>query len=260
MRGLVEEQVLPYLAGRFTDREHPIVSRVLRTTGISESALAERIDDVIDGFAPLTLAFLPASIGEDLRITSWGTLDGDAAAQALDRAEAVLRDRLDPWIYGGGDDDLADIVGSVLRARNLTIAVAESCSGGLLAKRLTDAPGASDFFIGGFVPYANEAKQRQLGVDPAILERHGAVSDEVVRAMAAGARLAAGSDCALAITGIAGPGGGTAEKPVGTVWIAAAIGESVEPRRLHLIGDRSEIRARSVQSALDLLRRLLQEV
>jgi nicotinamide-nucleotide amidase len=259
MRGLVEDEVLPYLARRFTDREHPIVSRVLRTTGISESALAERIDDVIDGFAPLTLAFLPAGTGEDLRVTSWGEMDRAQAEHALERAEAVLRERLHPYVYGAGDDDLADVVGGILRANRLTLSVAESCTGGLLAKRLTDSAGASDYFVGGIVSYANAAKREGLGVRAATLDAHGAVSEATVREMAAGSRDAMGSDCALAITGIAGPGGGTPEKPVGTVWVAAAIGTRLEPRRLHLIGDRSEIRARAAQAALDLLRRLLQE-
>ena len=259
MRGLVDDAVLPYLARRFTDREHPIVSRVLRTAGISESALAERVDDVIDGFAPLTVAFLPAAIGEDLRVTSWGELDRAAAERALDLAEAVLRERLHPYVYGAGDDDLADVVGGMLRANRLTLSVAESCTGGLLAKRLTDSAGASDYFVGGIVSYANAGKRDQLGVSAATLDTHGAVSEATVREMAAGARDALRSDCALAITGIAGPAGGTPEKPVGTVWIAAAIGQRIEPRRLHLLGDRSEIRARAAQAALDLLRRLLQE-
>jgi nicotinamide-nucleotide amidase len=232
---------------------------VLRTTGISESALAERIDDLVDGFAPLTLAYLPAGTGEDLRITSWGELDRDDAERALDRVEAALRERLAPYVYGAADADLADVVGEILRARRLTLAVAESCTGGLLAKRLTDAAGASDYFVGGFVTYANSAKQAQLGVAPDVLAEHGAVSEPAVRAMVSGARAAMRADCALAITGVAGPAGGTAEKPVGTVWIAAAIGDRIEPRRLHLVGDRAEIRARAAQSALDLLRRLLQD-
>src|SRR5690606_26499054 len=191
--------------------------------------------------------------------TSWGELEREEAERALDSAEAALRARLEPYVYGAGDDDIADVVGSILRARRLTLSVAESCTGGLLAKRLTDSAGASDYFLGGFITYANSTKESLLGVPHEVLVKDGAVSEATVRAMVAGARTATGSDCALAITGIAGPGGGTREKPVGTVWIAAALGERIEPRRLHLIGDRSEIRARAAQSALDLLRRLLQD-
>ena len=259
MRGLVEAHALPFLVERCGDRPHPILSRVLRTTGISESGLAERIDDLLDAIAPLSAAFLPAEHGVDVRLTSWGTLDAGAAAAALDGACDRIAERLGPAVYGRGDQDMASVVGAALRARGLTLAIAESCTGGLLAKRLTDAAGASDFLVAGFVPYADEAKRRFLGVRSETLANHGAVSEETVRELVEGARIAVGTDCALAVTGIAGPGGGSAEKPVGTVWIAAAAGDRVEARRLHLGGDRGEIRERSTQGALALLRRILME-
>ncbi|MGH7507325.1 MAG: competence/damage-inducible protein A [Longimicrobiales bacterium] len=259
MQALVEEHVLPFLLARFQDLPNPIVSRVIRTTGISESVLAERIDDLVDGVAPLTLAFLPAFTGEDLRLTSWGAFPAGTAEQLLDRAEQALRERLGAAVYGTGDADLATVVGERLRARRLTLAVAESCTGGLVAKRLTDAAGASDFFLAGWVSYSNAAKAALLGVAPALIERHGAVSEPVVRAMADGARAAAGADCAIAITGIAGPGGGSPDKPVGTVWIAVAMGTTVTARGLLLGGDRGEIRERSAQAVIALLLRLLEE-
>jgi nicotinamide-nucleotide amidase len=151
------------------------------------------------------------------------------------------------------------VVGDLLRERRATLALAESCTGGLLGKRLTDAPGASDFLIGGFVTYANEAKTGLLSVDPDILRRHGAVSEKTARAMAAGARYALNADWGVSITGVAGPGGGSPEKPVGTVCIAVAGQDVLEVRRLRLIGDRAEIRERAAQAALSLLRLSLAE-
>jgi nicotinamide-nucleotide amidase len=259
MRGLVQEHVLPFLIARLTERPYPILSRVLRTTGIAESALGERIDDLVVAMVPLTVSFLPGEGSVDLRITSWGGMPAEEASRSLDREEALLRERLGPRVYGVGDDDLAAVVGGLLREQGFTLAVAESCTGGLLAKRLTDAAGASDFFIAGFVPYADSAKQRFVGVQAETLARHGAVSEQTVSELVEGARIAAGADCALAVTGIAGPGGGTPDKPVGTVWIAAAAGDRVEARRLQFAGDRAEIRARSAQAALALLRRILTE-
>lgn len=253
LRGLTDQAVLPLLRERWRGALPPVMSLRLRTAGLPESVLAERIDDLVDGFAPLTLAYLPSAEGVDLRLTSWGLPEAEAQARCAAAATA-LRTRLGQFIYGSGDEDLAAAVGRELVVRGLTLAVAESCTGGLIAKRLTDAPGASQFLIEGFVTYANQAKQNTLGVDASVLIEHGAVSDATVRAMAAGARARAGTDCALAITGIAGPDGGTVEKPVGTVWIAAAIGDRLESRRLNVLGDRTHIRDRSAQAALTLLR------
>lgn len=260
MRGLFEDHVLGYLVARMELRPAPIVSRVIRTTGIAESELAERVADLAGELDPLTMAFLPGPSGSDIRLTSWGMLSAAGAANALDAAEARMRERLGGVVYGRDGDDLATVVGDMLRARHATLAIAESCTGGLLGKRLTDAPGASDFLIGGFVTYANEAKTGLLSVDPEILRRHGAVSEETARAMAAGARQALSADWGISITGVAGPGGGSSEKPVGTVFIALAAAGIAEVRRLRLGGDRAEIRERATQAALSLLRRTLAEV
>ena len=258
LRALTEQAVLPLLRERMGGTTRRVMSRWLRTTGIPESVLGERVDDLVESLAPLTLAFLPSGEGVDLRVTSWDLSETEAATR-LAGAEAVLRTRLGRFVYASGDEDLASAVSRELVARGLTLAVAESCTGGLLAKRLTDAAGASAFFQEGFVTYANEAKQRTLRVAPNLIEADGAVSDAVVRAMAEGARSEAGTDCSLAITGIAGPEGGTPEKPVGTVWIAAAVRDRLESRRFAFIGDRSHIRERSAQSALWMLRDLLLE-
>jgi nicotinamide-nucleotide amidase len=253
LRWLTEHHVLGYLRTRLPRGRGPVLRRVLRTTGIAESALAERIADIVTSIAPLGIAFLPVGIGIDLRVTSWGELPENEAVAALQRAEDRLRERLGPVLYGTGRADLAALVGETLRSRGFTVATAESCTGGLLAKRLTDAAGSSDYVIGGIVAYSNEAKQRLLGVPEALLREHGAVSEPVARAMLEGARRTTNADCALSITGIAGPGGGSSEKPVGTVWIGTAVREQADVRLHRLVGSRAEIRERSAQAALRML-------
>jgi nicotinamide-nucleotide amidase len=160
-------------------------------------------------------------------------------------------------VYGEDNADIAATILDVLRARRQRLAVAESCTGGLLGGRITAVPGSSDVFAGGIVAYADDVKRELLGVPAALINAHGAVSEEVVLAMAAGAQQRFGVDAALAVTGIAGPGGGTADKPVGTVWLAARLGTAARAARRVFPGDRGEIRARSAQAALDLLRRLM---
>jgi nicotinamide-nucleotide amidase len=256
-RGLNDDHVVAWLETRIEPRAGPVRSRLVRITGIPESAVGERVDDVIDAIAPLTIAFLPSFAGTDVRVTSWGEQSAAQADSALDQAEALIRARLGDHVYGVGQTDLAAVVGAELRARGFTVVAAESCTGGLIAKRLTDAAGASDYFTAGVVAYHNTAKLRLLGVRAATIEAYGAVSEAAVREMLDGARQSAAADCAIAVTGIAGPGGGTAEKPVGTVWIGAATPQHADLKQLHLRGDRTEIRERSAQAALDLLRRLL---
>jgi len=159
--------------------------------------------------------------------------------------------------YGENSDDLAAVLLDICRTKKLKIAVAESCTGGLLGARLTTIPGSSDVFVGGVIAYADDVKVRELGVSENDIETHGAVSEEVVRAMAVGARKKFAVDVALAITGVAGPGGGTMEKPVGLVWICPAIDDQLEPRKIQSWGDRQEIRYRAAQAAMELARRLL---
>jgi nicotinamide-nucleotide amidase len=169
----------------------------------------------------------------------------------------MVRERIGSYVYGCDDVDLAEIVGEQLRQQRLTLALAESCTGGLITKRLTDAPGASDFLVAGFVTYADEAKVRSLRVSKDDLHEHGAVSGEVARAMARGARRAAHAQVALAVTGIAGPGGASEQKPVGTVWIGLSLRRRTGIRQYRFHGDRAEVRARSAQAALAWLWRWL---
>lgn len=254
MRGLLAEEVLPRLAARSSGVV--VRSRTVRTTGVAESALAERVGPIEDDIAPLTLAYLPSTDGVELRVTAWG-LHADEADRRLVTATAQLRERAGADCYGEDGTDLAAVVLDQLRTRNARLVVAESCTGGLLSGRITAVPGASNVFIGGIVAYDNVVKSGTLDVPPELLDKHGAVSEQVVRAMAEGVQRQFAVDAALAITGIAGPTGGTADKPVGTVWLAARLGTESRALKRIFPGDRGEIRARAAQAALDLLRRLI---
>ncbi|HEX3276226.1 MAG TPA: competence/damage-inducible protein A [Gemmatimonadales bacterium] len=256
MRKLMEHEVVPRLAARSDGAV--IRSRLVRTTGIPESTLAERLGEIEQAIAPLSLAYLPGYEGVDLRVSAWRLPAAEADAR-LAAATALLRQRAGQYAYGEGDDDLAALVLESARARRLSLGTAESCTGGLVAARLTEIPGSSDVFIGAVVCYANALKTSLLEVDPELIAADGAVSESVARAMARGACRRLGVDVAVAVTGIAGPAGGTASKPVGTVWLALAQGDEVEARRLQIPGDRHNVRVRSAQAALQLLwRRLAQ--
>ncbi len=254
MRMLLEHEVIPRLATRAGGRV--VRSRMVRTSGIPESLLAERLGDIEERVAPLTLAYLPGYDGVDLRLTAWDAPPADADA-ALAAGAALLRERAGAHIYGEGDTDLAAVLLDAARQRRVRIAVAESCTGGLVGKRLTDTPGSSDVFVGGVIAYADAVKRALLDVPGELLEAHGAVSGEVAGAMALGAARRFDVQLAVAVTGVAGPGGGSEAKPVGTVWLATALDGAVRATRVLLPGSRGEIRMRAAQAALLLaLRRL----
>lgn len=258
MRGLLVEEVLPRLVERQGGMRAVVLSRTVRTTGVPESALAERIGPIESEIAPLTLAYLPSLEGVDLRATAWGLEPQDAETRLAAVVER-LRVAVGEHGYGTDDADLAARVLEALRSRRHRLGVAESCTGGMLAERITNIPGASDTFIGGVVAYADVIKTAALKVPLETLEAHGAVSEATVSAMAEGAQRLFSADCTIAVTGIAGPGGGTPEKPVGTVWLAARVHTTTRAVQRVLPGDRYEIRARAAQAGLDLLRRLLAE-
>lgn len=248
------DSVRPHLEERFPRRKGAH-ARILRTTGLSETEVAGRIRDlrVAPGRVSIRLASGPR--GVDLRLAAEGEERG--ALQALDAAEATLRDRLDLCLYGEGQQDLEEVAGLILAQRRLTIAVAESCTGGLLAQRITNVPGSSRYFDRGVVCYSNASKTALLDLSPRLLELHGSVSREVAGAMAEGVRFISGTTLGLGVTGIAGPSGATPTKPVGLVYGAVAgLGETrVEEWRLE--GDRRAIREQAAQRSLDLLRRML---
>jgi nicotinamide-nucleotide amidase len=247
MRKLLEHEVAPRLAARSTGSV--IRSRVVRTTGVAESALAERLGEIEAEVAPLTLAYLPGFDGVDLRLSAW-SLPADEADARLAAGAVLLWERAGACAYGQGDDDLAALVLERARQAGRRVGTAESCTGGLVGGRLTEIPGSSDVFVGGVICYADEVKTELLGVDPALIAAEGAVSEPVARAMATGATRVLDVDLAVAVTGIAGPGGGSEEKPVGTVWFATWLRGAIEARRIVFPGTREEIRARAVQSAL----------
>lgn len=254
MRNLMAYEVAPRLAAR--GDAGVIRSRTVRTTGVPESSLAEQLGEIERDVAPLTLAYLPGFDGVDLRLSVWGLPPAEADRRLTD-AMALLRERAGESVYGEDDDDLAAVVLARARTRSLTLGTAESCTGGLLGGRLTAVAGSSDVFRGGVVCYANELKTKLLGVDAALIVADGAVSESVAAAMALGAVRVLGVDVAASVTGIAGPGGGTPAKPVGTVWVGVAEGQTVDTRRLQIPGDRHNVRVRSAQAALAMLDRRL---
>jgi nicotinamide-nucleotide amidase len=256
MRGLTNDSILPILRERIGAAPIAIVSRTIRTTGIGESALAERLGELGKTVEGMPLAFLPGWAGVDLRLTSRTLSPGDAKI-ALDNGARMLREVAGPVVYGEESDDLAELVLGMCRDRGYTIAVGESCTGGLLGARLTAIPGSSDVFHGGVIAYDNSVKTKLLGVSDVTLREHGAVSEQVAREMAEGGAGELGTTIGIGITGVAGPGGGTPEKPVGTVWIGVAgLGETRTLGRTY-VGDREEIRLRATQASLDLVRRAI---
>lgn len=254
MRNLLHVEVLPRLAQRGSGQV--VRSRMVRTTGVPESTLAERIEGIEGRIAPLTLAYLPSVEGVDLRLTAW-SLESSEADRRLQAAADEIIGRVGSCTYGNGDEDLAEVLLAEAREHQVQIATAESCTGGLLGARITAIPGSSTSYVGGVVAYDNRIKQEQLGVSTALLEQHGAVSAEVAGAMARGVATRLGTGTAISITGIAGPGGGSTEKPVGLVFVGVLVGENVWVERYQFGGDRDQIRARAAQTGLfQLLRRL----
>ncbi len=251
MRHMLDTQVLPELRPLVSGQA--IAVRRLKCFGAGESTIAEMIGDAMQrGRNPLVNCTVQA-----------GIISLEVVATAADRAEAErmakreersLRAVLGRLVYGTDDQTLAEVVGEGLVRTGRTLAVAESCTGGLLAELITDIPGSSRYFTYGWVTYSDEAKCRELGVPKEMIDTYGAVSEEVVRAMAQGARRKAGTDYAIAITGIAGPSGGTEQKPVGLVYIAVDNRDGTDTSRYIFSFDRSSVRLRAAQTALNTLR------
>jgi nicotinamide-nucleotide amidase len=230
---------------------------VIRTVGIAESILEERLGDLSGAFGGAGVAFLPGLGGVDVRVALPDALPAAERPAFVARVRDRLRAAASDFVYSEDDRPLEQVIGDLLVARGWRLAVAESCTGGLLGGRITGVAGSSGWFDGGAIVYANAAKIAAAGIAPSLIEVHGAVSEEVARALARGIALRFGTHCAIAVTGIAGPAGGTPEKPVGTVHIAAVTPEGEHHRKLELKGNRAQIRERSVTFALEVLRRLL---
>jgi nicotinamide-nucleotide amidase len=266
MKGLFGQGVDPLLKGRFRSRLVPAVHRVIHTFGVPESVLAEEVQELLpDRLDAVTLAYLPDLLGVRLRLTARGQPGAGpvaAASQAetnLQEVEDLLEPVLSRYRYEADSGDLAEAVGTALIRHGETLAVAESCTGGLISKRMTDLPGSSRYFHGGVVAYANEVKTGFLGVDGGLIERDGVVSESVAKAMAVGVAQKLNTSVGIGVTGIAGPGGGSAEKPVGTVFLAVSVGGETVARREVLLGDREAVRGRAAHAALGLLLRILKE-
>lgn len=256
---ILDRHLLPWVERRLGGRGAH-AARTLRLTGVTLAEVEERLAGAPEPLAlesgTVEVSAVPAEGDVWIRLRARAATPA-LAERALDEAEARLGPRLGEDCYGRDDESLERVVGRLLAARGLTLAVAESCTGGLLGHRLTNVPGASAYVERGVIVYSNRAKQELLGVPEAVLRRHGAVSAACAEAMAQGVVKLAGAACGVAITGIAGPEGGTADKPVGTVFVAAAVGGRVASRRYLFAGDRVSIKWQATQAALDLLRRRL---
>lgn len=250
MEPMWRDSVTPYLRER---SGYTIVSRTLRFCGIGEAALETLLEDIINAQTNPTVAPYAKVAECHIRVTARAKSEEEAAA-LIAPVEAAIRERGGSYIYGIDDRTLEEVVGLMLRERGLTLAVAESCTGGGLGARLTNIPGSSDYFLGGVISYSNALKMTLLDVQEPTLIAHGAVSEQTATEMAAGVIAATGADVGLSITGVAGPGGGTAEKPVGLVYIGyARKGEAPKAQRYAMFGSRAGIRLRAVQEALVLL-------
>lgn len=254
MRPMFENYVIPRLVAK--GGHVRVVRRVLRVSGLGESAVDEKIAPVYTQYENPQTTILFNNSDVEIHLTARARTLADADV-LLDKLSGQLEERLGNAIFAFRGERLEDVVALRLTVGGFTVAVAESCTGGLISQRLTDVAGSSKYFIEGVVAYSNEAKIRTLGVEPVLLLEHGAVSAPVAEAMAEGVRKRAGTDFGLSVTGIAGPDGGTDEKPVGLVYIALADDAHTEHRRLMIPGDRNLIRWRSSQATIDLLRRRL---
>jgi len=244
MKDMMSNTIIPWIHDKTKSK---IYVRTLRTTGAMESVLAEKLVDVTDDTKPVTVAFLPQFTGVDIRLTC-------PKKNPLIEIEEKIRDRVDKYVYATGIVNLEETVGDMLVKCGYTISTAESCTGGLLGHRFTNVPGSSTYYLGGVVSYSDDIKMKTLGVQENTLQEFGAVSKQTATEMAQGVRDLFGSDLAIAVTGIAGPGGGTAEKPVGLVYITLVHNDTVWAKEFKFFTDRKLNKQLSSQVALNMVR------
>ena len=244
MKDMMSNTIIPWILDKTKSK---IYVKTLRTTGAMESVLAEKLVDVTDNTRPVTVAFLPQFTGVDIRLTC-------PKKNPLIEIEEKIRDRVDKYIYATGIVNLEETVGDMLVKCGYTISTAESCTGGLLGHRFTNVPGSSTYYLGGVVSYSDDIKMKTLGVQENTLQEFGAVSKQTATEMAQGVRDLFGSDLAIAVTGIAGPGGGTAEKPVGLVYITLVHNDTVWAKEFKFFTDRKLNKQLSSQVALNMVR------
>jgi nicotinamide-nucleotide amidase len=251
MKKMFEEQVVPRIRALAARDSHQVR---LRTYGLPESVVSERLGGVEDAFPGVILGYRAHFPEIEVKVLARASTR-ELARELCDRATLEVKSRLTDVVFGEADDTFAGVVGRALRAKGLTLAIAESCTGGLVGHMITREPGASDFLLVDAVTYANSAKTRLLGIDEDVIRGHGAVSSEVAAAMAEGVKRVSGADIALSLTGTAGPSGGTAMKPVGTVFIAVAGSEGTTVKERHFAGDRYQIQTLAAYAGLELVRR-----
>jgi nicotinamide-nucleotide amidase len=259
MAAMIRESVVPLLQSHLRDRgasPTPIRRRVFHTWGLPEADIDEKLQGLVSKHAPVDLGLLASPMGVLVSLTT--KPDGRVSDETFAELSALVREHLNEWIVAEGADSMEAVVGRLLVEGKHTLALAESCTGGLIGHRLTQVPGSSAYVDRGVISYSNTAKIELLGVPEDLIERHGAVSAEVAAAMAKGVRERSGVSIGLSVTGIAGPGGATATKPVGLVYVGLhAVNGDALTREHRFHGDRSVIKQRSSQGALDLLRRYL---
>ena len=252
MEAMMEEYILPYLAGQ--DNQRVVVHKTILTQGIGESSLADMIKDWEDNLpSDMKLAYLPQPGQVRLRLTAYG-LSKEKILPKLEKQLETLQNLIPDLIFGYGEDTMEDIAGRLLKEKHSTLSTAESCTGGYLAHLITKVPGASDYFQGSVIAYSNQVKHDFLGVSEDSISLYGAVSEQVVKEMAEGARQRFNTDFAISISGIAGPDGGTIEKPVGTVWIAVASKTGITTKKFMFGEHRGRNIRRAAMAALNLLR------
>jgi nicotinamide-nucleotide amidase len=254
MKWMLENEVLPILRSKKSDGF--IIRKTLKTTGIPESVIYEKIEGLIDPKGDVKIAFLPSYLGVDVRLAT-SLKQKNEAKTKIEELEKKIREILGTYIYGTDDQTLEEVVGKLLSDKGKTIAVAESCTGGLIATKFTNISGSSKYFERGVITYSNRAKIELLGVPKEIIDRYGAVSEQTATLMAEGVRKLAKTDYGLSSTGIAGPTGGTPEKPVGLVYIGFACENGSFAQKFQFGGDRFTNRERAAQAALNMVRLFL---
>ncbi|MCK5127865.1 MAG: competence/damage-inducible protein A [candidate division Zixibacteria bacterium] len=254
MRAMTDDELIPRLQSKLGNKV--IQRHKIRTIGISEAALSEKIRPALKFAEGVSLAYLPSYRGVDLCIKGVGTITAEVES-GVELLVNGIRRTASKYIFTEDDRELEEVVGELLLKNGLTLAVAESCTGGMLGSRITRASGSSGYFAGGIIAYSNEVKTNSLGVPVETINRFGAVSAETAKAMAAGVIKVTGADVGISVTGIAGPTGGTDEKPVGTIFLGLATTRSSTHRKLRLGTDREINRERSVSAALNFIRKEL---
>lgn len=259
LKKMFSNEILPFLADYLQLERQTIKSRVLRLYGIGESALEEEIEDILKNQSNPTIALLAKQSEINIRITAKAKTE-ESAQKLIKQTEEQIIARVGEYIFGKDETDLEDTVAKLLVNKKLTIALAESCTGGLISHRLTNVSGSSAYLDSSVICYSNTAKSKLLKVNKKLIEQYGAVSSEVAIAMAEGVREIVGADIGVAVTGLAGPGGGAKEKPVGLVYIALADNNKTVWEKHYHNGSRKGIKQRASQTALDLIRKYLQNI